>query len=665
MVFVGFEEQFFGELDNLRRQMEIRPLLLGGITGSGGGIPGRPGSFIGKLPQDRITYDLSELATYTTAGSPSLLDNLNHMRAGIGTISGVKNEGEFIGSNIFILDFDSNFIIAETPSGEANIELASYISVSGIDFDINVMAEHPHIEGRVDWNNEDHTLDVHTDLDEVTLQMNQEIVQVVHNGTGKLIPDGTVVRALTGFEGRISVTPALADTHINSPEELLVTTMDIPDGEIGFAVETVGKVRGLDLSSFNLGDRIWLSSTISGELTNVRPSFPAYARSIGGITVAGSEGTLQTRLTGKPLDTTLNFWNGIFRESIDFYIASDGVTISGTLMPANGHPDMTMIFSDGFTLLDTSPPANINLTPGTDENPQSQYVYIPKDTKVLTHSTADWPVDEHIKVASIALQSAATTQIQGALRNQNWNDHIQSTGNNQGHLSHIAEKIRQFEAQWHSGIELTTTIDTVPSPDAVYFSVTGGKVYQLHKQDFPALNMETGDDIHIVNDFTTSYKTLTDMSDQLEDASGNNLSNKYFSVVVWGVINKTGQTSHLMANMPTDRYNSSANAIADPNNYSVYSIPSLFKGVGFLIARVTFRNQANNWSLIEIEDLRGKIPNTTAGGGGGGGGVSSFLGLSDTPSAYSSQAYRRARVNEGETALEFIDDISSRRSWFL
>lgn len=47
-------------------------------------------------------------------------------------------------------------------------------------------------------------------------------------------------------------------------------------------------------------------------------------------------------------------------------------------------------------------------------------------------------------------------------------------------------------------------------------------------------------------------------------------------------------------------------------------------------------------------------------GGGGGGGSSTFLGLTDTPSSFSSQAGKVAAVNTGETALEFISvDVMS------
>jgi hypothetical protein len=43
------------------------------------------------------------------------------------------------------------------------------------------------------------------------------------------------------------------------------------------------------------------------------------------------------------------------------------------------------------------------------------------------------------------------------------------------------------------------------------------------------------------------------------------------------------------------------------------------------------------------------------GGAGGGGGAATFLALTDTPASYASQALKVARVNAGETAIEFLD----------
>lgn len=584
-------------------------------------------------------------------------------------------------------------------------------------------------EGQVYWNPADWTLNIATGQGPV-LQVGQELYVIIYNGTGFQIDNGRAVYPVGSVGGRPSMALANASTHIKIAGVVLITTMDIPDGQFGVAAQT-GKVRGLDTSMWGVGDTLWVGAVADGELTNVRPEFPNYVVQVGGVTNSDEEeGVIQLELSGKPEDMTINFWNGVFREKFDFAVSSDGAIITGSLQPSDGHPDLTMLFSDGFTMLGTSPPATVALTAGTDTNLQTNYVYIPRDTKVLTVSTASWPVVEHIKVAEVALKSAAATESEGPMRNQNWNDAIQDS-NFQGHLSHIGEKIRQFEAQWDSGVEGSVIIDSAPTPDAVYVKTTAGKVYQMHRHDFPllviiprsidAVNIgasqftisddgdlsadfpngrritvydstgndgfylitstsysapdfvitvaETipdvtadgviGDDIHVVNDSVTPYKTITDLALELLDAAGASLVNRAFSFVVWGAQNKTNQPQHLLLNLPASSYpaNSPDNAVSDPSNYAVYTIPTQFQGVGFLIARFTFVTSPSGteWTLYDTEDLRGRVPNITAGGGAGGAGVTSFLGLLDTPSSYAGQEGKLVRVAAGEIALEYSD----------
>ena len=590
----------------------------------------------------------------------------------------------------------------------------------------------PQPEGLTWWNADFKTTNISTGLGPI-LQTGQEQYIVMYNDTGGIISNGKAMRpkAAIMYNGEIYPTFELAKADIFSNAEgtLVITTMDIPVASLGI-VARFGRVGDIDMSDFTPGDGLFLSKDIAGDMTNIEPQFPNYSISMGGvINNSDTEGVFFSSITRDIFDTTNNFWNGVFRESIDFLVDSDGATITGSLSPANGHPDMTMMFSDGFTMFDTSPAATIALTAGTDDNPQLNYIYIPKSTKVLTVSTSDWPTtEEHIKVASVFLQSSTATEIDGALKNHNWNDHIEDTSTLQGHLSHITEKLRQFEAQWDSGAEGSVTIG---SGDEIWVKNTSGVIYQLHRQIFPIIDMTQytidavsigsdtftisddgdltstfpdgriinvhnstgndgiyrilstnysspdfvitvnedvtdatvdgtiGDDIHIINDFTTPYITHLDLSDITLDASGNTLNNTSFSIVTFGVMNKTGEPSHLFGNLPTDTYNKNfpEYAVSDATNFSVYTIPKAFQGTGFLIARYTFVNSGGVWSLYDTEDLRGRIPNATAGGGAGGTGVTTWLGLSDTPNTYTTFAYGIQQVNAAESALEYTNDI--------
>jgi len=554
------------------------------------------------------------------------------------------------------------------------------------------------------------------------------------NKTGVTITRGSVLSvsgaAAHPVSGKILLTPVLAksDRSDTLGRNIMIATHDVLNDASGVATH-IGKVYFMDTSGFTIGDALYISDTVAGALTNVAPVFPSYKMFVGtAMEVSATVGKVNLDPSDSAGDTIINFWNGVFRESFDFRTTSNGTTITGSLEASDGINDLTMMFSDGLTILDTTPAITVALTAGTDTNPQTNYVYVLQSTKALIANASSWPATEHIKVATVVVTSAARTEAEGALKNQNYNDHIEgSTG--QGHLSHITEKLRLFEAQWDSGVEGSSNITS----NVVTLQNTAGFVYQMHRQAFPIkdtrqrvidavstgsktftisdegdltssfpadytmkVNDSTGndglytvvsvvwsspdftitvnetipdatvdgtigDDVSVVNDSIAPFKNISDLTDVTLDANGDSLNNLSFSLVEWGVANKSGEISHLMLNLPTGGYskNFPEQAESDASNYSVYEIPKQFQGVGFLIARYNYVNSGGTWSLYSTEDLRGRVPNATAGGGAGGTGATTFLGLTDTPSSYAGLAGYQATVNAGETAIEFtaVEDL--------
>lgn len=521
------------------------------------------------------------------------------------------------------------------------------------------------LEGLVWWNDNEYTLNIDTGLGPV-LQVGQEIFLLIYNDTGGQLDNLTVLRPKAGFLVGSLILPTVQKTDasvwIGVEGTIMVATMDIPDGEVGLATR-FGRARGGDGSggsvgeTWLLGDQLYVSET-PGELTNVRPEFPSYNISVGGVVdnSTAPDGEVFVSLTRSFNDTFDNFHNGTIRESFSFVVTEAGGVITGHLDDQEGNDWLTYLFEDGFHLVDTSSTIDIILTAGDDDDPITNYVYILESTKALTLSTVGFPIVEHIKVAQIVLQSATTTGTDGPLRNQNFNDHLQDTAG-QGHLAHIGAKLRRFDSQWDTGTEGVVTVDTGPTPDDVWLTVTSGSIFQMHPQPFDAFDLEVSGHIHVVNHDTTPYVAISNLNTQLDTALGVSMNNTSFSFVVWGVVNSAGEPSQLMMNLPVDTYsfNTPDTAVQDPANYAVYTIPSIFQGVGFLIARFTFTYKNDLWVLYDTEDLRGKLPNTSAGGGAGGTGVTTFLALTDTPASYIGAALQIPQVNAGVTALEFTD----------
>ena len=372
--------------------------------------------------------------------------------------------------------------------------------------------------------------------------------------------------------------------------------------------------------------------------TGTTPVLATISGTTDHISVANGAGSITLDLDTNT-QTLLGSFNGIFLEKLNFTISEAGGTVTGSL-EQDGEGDLIQRFSDGYTTLDCTPAKTIDLTAyvGSDAVPKEVFIYILQSAKTtLVASNSDWPLDpevEHIKIAHLVLKSAATTGTDGgALMNQNHNDYaFDATG--EGHLQDIEHRLRQEPAIYHSGVALTlknaagAELTTTNSSTAVELVTATGHIFQIHQHNFPAFDMYTvaTDKADIVNQptdrggaYETTVDLVTDITHYVDGtAAGVAIgTNKYFNLVIWGVMNRAGETSFLMINLPTGQYTTSGNAVADVDGTSVFEIPSAFKGVGFLIARLTFRKTVGplEWTYIAQEDLRGKFPDIIAGVG--------------------------------------------------
>lgn len=139
--------------------------------------------------------------------------------------------------------------------------------------DLNTTANITPQLGRISWSPEDATANIGMEYG-VIQQVGQETYARVGNTTGVTIPNGTAV----GFAGATSdallVAPYLADGSQPSLYILGIMTHDLPDsGDKGYCC-TWGFVRDVDTSAFNVGDVLYVSPTVAGALTNVKPTAP-------------------------------------------------------------------------------------------------------------------------------------------------------------------------------------------------------------------------------------------------------------------------------------------------------------------------------------------------------------------------------------------------------
>lgn len=145
--------------------------------------------------------------------------------------------------------------------------------------------------GQITWNPNERTADIGLD-NNVVLQVGQETVALVRNGTASSIPDGTVVM-LTGSignSGRLVVAPydGVADASLI----LGIATETIASNADGF-VTSYGKIRGIDTSMLSDGDVLY---TNGSGLATTPPA--GLNMKIAAVVHSHTNGTLMVRVNG-------------------------------------------------------------------------------------------------------------------------------------------------------------------------------------------------------------------------------------------------------------------------------------------------------------------------------------------------------------------------------
>lgn len=143
------------------------------------------------------------------------------------------------------------------------------------------LTPNPMQPGRLQWNDQDGTLDLGVKGGNVTLQIGQEQLARVVNKTGSNLLEAQykVVRINEAQGQRIGVALAQANSEGNSTDIIGIVTEDIPVNQEGF-VTVHGVVRDIDTTgalqgeTWADGDVLYLSPTIPGGLTKSKPKAP-------------------------------------------------------------------------------------------------------------------------------------------------------------------------------------------------------------------------------------------------------------------------------------------------------------------------------------------------------------------------------------------------------
>ena len=230
--------------------------------------------------------------------------------------------------------------------------------MEGIQFDITPSTSSA-VEGLLRWNPTDRTLDLGLMDGLSTMQIGQELPLPAYNNTGVQIEEMTPVY-ISGRQGNLpEITPARSDSEATSRIlGITTTTFGATGSSRNGLVTTFGYVRKIKTNYTGSGiwgttwvtnDRLYVSKTVAGQLTNVEPTVPHHSDVVATVAIVGSVGigsilvinekhtSLQelTDVNGTPLTTDgqiLNWHNTTqlfdFDKNINDYLPIQGITDS-------------------------------------------------------------------------------------------------------------------------------------------------------------------------------------------------------------------------------------------------------------------------------------------------------------------------------------------------
>jgi len=163
----------------------------------------------------------------------------------------------------------------------------------------NNISNPSHVEGRVFYDMNRSALSYYNDESATTVNIGQEVIFKVYNDNGATIMNGEAVR----YDGSVvsgvpTIVKSLADTVANA-QVAGVATHDILIGETGY-ITLFGAVGGLNTSSFNEGDVLFVSATTPGLLTNTEQAIQSIVGVVNIQNASTGEIIVKTRPVSDP-----------------------------------------------------------------------------------------------------------------------------------------------------------------------------------------------------------------------------------------------------------------------------------------------------------------------------------------------------------------------------
>jgi len=239
-----------------------------------------------------MANDIIDITVGTTTDNIEITVNPNLTTINVikltGNISPVTSVNGQTGDVVLTIPSSTSFIpytgaISDINLGEFGVQLGN------LEFD-TTPTNIPTNVGSMVWNDIDGTLDLKLKGGNTTLQIGQETVARIVNKTSTNITlleaNYQAIRVTGAIGQRPKVDLALADTDLNSATTLGLVTETILNNQEGF-ITTSGQVREINTTgslqgeTWIDGDVLYLSGTVAGRITNIKPTAPIHTVIIG------------------------------------------------------------------------------------------------------------------------------------------------------------------------------------------------------------------------------------------------------------------------------------------------------------------------------------------------------------------------------------------------
>lgn len=252
-------------------------------------------------------------------------------------------------------------------------------------------------------------------------------------------------------------------------------------------------------------------------------------------------------------------------------------------------------------------PKTVTLTPGTDSNPITNYVYIDHATNDVAVNTIGFPVTPHAALAEYFVRSALFHESNGLLGKEHRN-HVFTPGDN-GHMGHINEFRRKQPCVFQSGCLLTVAGSGTSD---VNFALSSGKLFRVHEHDVSGINAPA--DFFVSNDEISVDTVYANLNDITTFSEGSDNINKYCIYILY--IAHLGTTTGLFLLKPSGGYVVESEAYTDPDGTINSLIPAAYAGSSIYVSRLVARRTATSTTVyLNDTDIRGVNPGSVAGGG--------------------------------------------------